>query len=127
MLFVPTIIWDGSVWITTYVEVADATTGKPISGAVVSLRTEFAEVRSRAVITTQTDARGRATLKEIFSAGGDQSGTGAYVGTSSVHCDAAGYRPADIRISESGTLRFRKFLFYEQSHSATVRLSLQRQ
>lgn len=127
----PSIIWDGATWITIHVEVHDAATGKPIAGAVVTLETERrtkfpeAEVRSATIISAQTDERGRATLKEMFPAGGDQSGTGAHVGTSSVHCEAAGYAPADISISDTGKLRFRKFLFYEQSHSTTLRLAPQ--
>jgi hypothetical protein len=41
----------------------------------------------------------------------------------SARCEAVGYLPADGRISENGRLRFRKFLFCEQSYSATVRLT----
>jgi len=133
LLVVPGVIWDGRTWITIHVEVTDATTHKPVPGAALSLQTELrtkfpdAEVDSPTVLSARSDSRGQATLKDMFSAGGDQSGTGVHVGTSSVRCAAAGYQPASVPLSETGRLRFRKFLFYEQSSSVTVRLSLQRQ
>jgi hypothetical protein len=122
-----------SVWVTTRVELSDAATGKPVSGAAVTLQTEErtrfpdAQVRSPTILSAQTDTRRQATLKEMFPAGGDNSGTGVHVGSSVVHCEASGYTPADVRLADSGRLRFRKFLFYEQSHSVTLRLLLRRQ
>ena len=129
----PSYIWDGTVWITVYVEVTDAATGKPVSDTAVTLQTELrtkfpdAPIRNPTVLSAQTDAHGRAALKEMFFAGGDGSGTGVNVGTSSVHCVAAGYVPADIRVSSTGRLRFRKFLFYEQAHSTTLHVALKHQ
>lgn len=86
-LLVPILIWDGAIWIATHVEVSDATTGKPISGAAVTLQTELRTkfpdvvIRSPSIVSAHTDIHGCATLKEMFPAGGDQSGTGAHVGT----------------------------------------------
>ena len=129
-LAVPNSIWDGMVHLTVQVQALDAATQQPIPGATLTLlserRAEQPELIRPPAPTARTDQKGRATFREMFGAGGSSSGTGVHVGTSTIRCEVPGYLPAEVHLSETGSLRYRRFFIYEQPHSVAVQLSVTR-
>ncbi|MCE9518322.1 MAG: hypothetical protein K8R87_01950 [Verrucomicrobia bacterium] len=129
----PTFIGCGSAWVTVRVRAIDAVTKDPIPAATVTLISEFRTktpdmlVNPPTVLTAETDKDGYATVKDMFGAGFDNTGTSIGVGTSSVRCQAPGYLLAETRLSPKGRLRFTNFLIYKQPSSIELSFSLKRQ
>jgi hypothetical protein len=105
-------IWDGSAPLTLLVQVTDKVSGKPISGATVSV------VRDRRVKRgpsgraygkpgpVRTNSGGRATIRASFPAAGTASGFSVFICDSYVTVQAFGHAPARARISLLDRLDF---------------------
>jgi len=130
-LLFPSINGIGGSWLTIEVEVLDSATHKAIAEATVTLipiparRPENVDPYP-SIVKAQTNTHGHATLKEMFGASFD-SGTNIGVGKSFVLCEASGYIPAMILLSEGGRFRFRKFLFYKQRQKVSLLALLKKQ
>lgn len=115
-LFFPEIAWIGGAWLTIEVRVRDSTTGRSIPNATVTLFPDPSPSTPRQaappnVLSARTDAKGRATVKSMFGAGGGSHSTTIGVRSSLVRCDAPGYSASEVRVAQSGKLRFRDFPF----------------
>lgn len=127
LLFLSTdFIGCGDAYLAIRVRVCDATTRKPIPGATVTLSTELRSkfpamiVQPPTVLSAQTDAGGKAVLKDRFGAGFDKWGTSIYVGESRIKVEAAGYPSVNALVSARRRLRFYDFLVYKQPRKVEV-------
>jgi hypothetical protein len=116
--------------LTMSLHVSDARTGTPISGAMIrfvrsgegkTLAPETAKSDQR----TKTDRRGAARLAATFAGNLCTCGwVEAYAGDSVLVATAPGYAASRVRVSGTGTLRFRG---KDTSRSASYRLALRRE
>jgi hypothetical protein len=123
-LIFPEIAWTGAAWLTIDARVTDTATKKPISNATVTLVPDppahiDERISSPTVLTAQTDSRGRAVLKHMFGAGGGSHSTTIVVRSSLVRCEAPGYSPSEVRLTQADKIRFRDFPFFAPRNHRT--------
>lgn len=131
-LFFPEMSWTGASPLTIDVRLKDAAVHRPIVNATVTLLPDPPDqadgrIFSSNVLTSQSDARGRAILKCLFGAGGGNYNTTIVVRSSLVRCEAPGYVPREVRVSESDKIRFRDFPFFRRDHRTTLDIALSRE
>jgi hypothetical protein len=107
-------IWDGTSELAMLVNVTDAVTHKPISGATV--RAVRVGGRNTEPLTREhptampppqkTGRDGHARLVAYFRAAGSADGFSVFVGDSFLRVDAPGYHPKKVRISPIVRLDF---------------------
>ncbi|TLD71210.1 carboxypeptidase regulatory-like domain-containing protein [Phragmitibacter flavus] len=129
LMLVPNFSWTGAYPLAIHIRVIDATTNRPISGALVTLHPHppgslDEMVASSFVRTAKTDGRGRARLKHMFGAGGSTYEISIGVRQSVVSGEATGYLPAKVRISENEQLRFFDTPWIKRQHRTSLVIKL---
>jgi hypothetical protein len=113
-------IADGTATLEVVVNVTDAATRKPVSGATVSAiragrgTTLLASDSAAMPPPQKTDRGGRAVLHARFRMAASSDGSSVFVAQSFLRIQAPGFRSTDARISTIGRLDFARKIKHPQ-------------